>query len=142
MWFFPKAYPIELVHLTFSLVGLSVNVITVAYAIGDLLHITTFRHTWPVDEGKYRSFIAHRNLREESVRLALNAIFVSIGIVSIFNAPPSTYSVSEDLTFQLRYTRIALTGGSLFLTFKSVKDLTDRRWLQTMMRKEHSFNRG
>lgn len=142
MWFFPQAYPIEMMHLVFALLGFGANLITVSYAIGDLLHVRTFRHTWPADEGRYRSFIAHRNLREELVRLALNVTFVSIGIVSVLNAPPSNYPVSEDLSFQLRYTRIALTGGSLLLMFKSVKDWTDRYSLQAMMRKEHSFNRG
>lgn len=139
IWFLPQAYPIEVIHLVFALLGLTANVVTVVYAIGDIWHVRRFRRYWPENEGRYRHFVSRRNLREELVRLALNFIFVSIGVVSIFSAPPSGSPIAEELSFQLRYTRIVLTGGSLLLTFKSVKDLTDRRWLQDKMRKDGSF---
>jgi hypothetical protein len=141
MWFLPQASPIELVHLAFALLGLTANFVTVLYAIGDLLHVRRFHMGWPEDESLYRQFVSHRNLREELARFALNTVFVSIGIVSISNPPPPSNPVAEELTFQLRYTRIALTGASLLLTFKSVKDLTDRRSLQAMMRKQSPFKR-
>ena len=138
-WFLPNAYPVELMHLFFALFGLIANLATVAYAVGDLMHVKKYYSRWPEDEAHYRNFVAHRNLREETVRFLLNIVFVSIGFVSVTNPPPSQEIVHNDLTFQLRYTRIALTGGSLLLTFKSVKDLTDRRFLQAMMRKESPF---
>lgn len=130
-WFLPQAFLIEILHLLFALAGFSVNIITLYYSIGDL----RFQKEWTDNESIFRVFMANRNVREELSRLVLNVIFVAIGVVSIINPPPSGISISQELTFQLRFTRWALSIGSMFLTYKSVKDLTDRHTLHGMMRR-------
>lgn len=138
LWFLPQAYPIELGQLIAAVVGLVANFATIYYARGDVAFVAEHENRLTPIEGNYRIFIANRNFIEEVARLIVNIIFVSVGIVSILNPPPSSHAVAQDLSFQLAYTRIALTLASVALTFKSVKDLTDRRHLQHMMRIEKS----
>ena len=138
----PQAYPIELVQFVFAHIGLAANLATIVFAFGDLKWVRDNKHKWTRDEAEYREFASQRNMREELARLGLNIIFASIGWVSIMNPPPAGHFFAyDDLTFQLEYTRTTLTLGSLFLTFKSVKDLTDRYALRAMMQRGRNDER-
>jgi hypothetical protein len=142
LWFLPHAFLIELVQFVFAHVGLVANIITVFYAFGDITWVWGQKMSWSAEDAEYRQFASRRNLREEWNRLAMNIIFASIGWVSIINVPPGqSAGIAEDLSFQLAYVRVALTGASIFLTFKSVKDLTDRFALKEKMRERDDKRR-
>jgi hypothetical protein len=126
-WFLPKAYPIEIVHCFFALIGFIANVLTLTLAAGDLQFIRLH------SINGFKLFMARKNIVEEGSRCVINTLFLAIGIVSILNEPPTHFGSAVPEAFQLVFTRVVLTGASLTLTFKSVKDLVDRYRLQNMM---------
>lgn len=127
--FLPYAYPIELLQILMSCVGLPMSIVGVREAWLDL---DVVRRN---GVNGTRLYTAKRNIFEEWARLAMHlALFINGCILITYPPPEPGLVLTVDRLFQLLVTRLTTTFVIAVLTYKSYRDLSDRRQIRTMMR--------
>lgn len=116
----PNAYPIELAQMLVAVVGVYYSTRGIIEAWRDLqfLEVSGLNGA--------RSFVASRNIFEETVRLIIHLLLLFNGIIVVLYPPGPGLVLPADRYFQMMVTRWVTTLTGLLLTAKSYRDVRDR----------------
>lgn len=122
---------IALVWCCLSLFGLGVNLYALQDARLDLEYVKRWAHVGT------RLIVAQANLRRESVRVVVQAVFLCLGIIAMMSDQPR----GEVIT-----TRIAISFGFMFaavlLVIDSAADRHDRKRVLEEIERQHQQRTG